>query len=326
MMRHRHPFVKAIVDRLASPCGIEPGDRLIVACSGGADSVALLLAMAAIGEREPWLLDVHVAHVNHQVREAASGDARFVEQLAADLDLPFHRSEVNAKPTEEAMRTARYAALAKIARNTDADAVVTAHHADDQLETMLMRLIRGTSVTGLAGIDPRNVIDGVPIVRPMLGVTHEQAKVFCQACEQTWREDETNALADRWRNHLRLEVLPRLHDLRDDASTKASEAADALRDVRDAMDWMIDRIDTTDRTELAQLPEALLGGLLRRRCIDAGVSADRLGIETLRPIIEAIRDGAGQRRAFDLANGVTVTVDATSVVVALPSGGPPGRG
>jgi tRNA(Ile)-lysidine synthase len=313
MMRHRHPFVKAIVDRLADPCVLAPGDRLIIACSGGADSVALALALAAIHDRQPWAFELHLAHIDHQLRGTSAADAVFVESLASDLNLPCHVRRVACEPTEASAREARYAALIEIAREIDADAIATAHHADDQLETMLMRLVRGTSVTGLAGIDPRNLIDGVPVVRPMLGVTHEQSTAFCRVSGWDWREDETNAQADRWRNVLRLEALPTLHELRADASTKASEAADALREVRDALDWMIDRIDTTDRTELAQLPVALLGGVIRKRCVAAGVSADRLGGDTLRPILDAIRDGSGESRTFDLAGGAVVNVSVNGV-------------
>lgn len=326
MMRHRHPFVKAVVDRLADPCGLAPGDRLVIACSGGADSVALALGLAAISDRQPWEFDLHIAHIDHQLRDTSAEDAAFVASLAEDLKLSCHARKVTCEPTEASAREARYAALVDIAKEIDADAIATAHHADDQLETMLMRLVRGTSVTGLAGINPRHVLDGMPIVRPMLSVTHEQSTAFCRASGWDWREDETNARNDRWRNILRLQVLPTLHELRDDASTKASEAADAIREVRDALDWMIDRIDTTDRTELAQLPVALLGGVIRKRCVAAGVPADRLGGDTLRPILDAIRDGSGVDRTFDLAGGVVVIVGAQFVSITLPSGEPAGRG
>ena len=154
-----HDFVRALAHALRQRCRLQPGDRILVAVSGGPDSVALLRGLHALATRKEWKLNLSVGHVQHHLREQAEADARFVEELATSLKLPFLRADLDLKASandernlEANAREKRYDALLTMARAIDADFVATAHHGDDQMETLLMRLLRGASVRGLRGM------------------------------------------------------------------------------------------------------------------------------------------------------------------------------
>jgi tRNA(Ile)-lysidine synthetase-like protein len=230
------PLVRALVHGLRHRCGVREGEHLLVACSGGADSVALLRALHLLHRRRKWNLTLSVAHVQHHLRppEVAEADAAFVKALAESLGLAYRRRDI--RPGDESgnveanAREQRYAALQTIADEVGAAFVVTAHHADDQLETILMALLRGTTAKGLRGIAPvRRLSPNVQLIRPMLDATHAQAIDFLQQLDHPWREDATNADLSRTRARLRHEVLPVLRELRLSVATKAVQLGDSLR-------------------------------------------------------------------------------------------------
>lgn len=230
------PLVRAVAHGLRHRCGVREGDRLLVACSGGADSVALLRALHLLHRRRKWNLTLTVGHVNHHQRppEDSDGDQRFVEALAEGLKLSCRVGgavlDTAGQNLEAAMRAMRYDALREMAEACGAASVVTAHHADDQLETMLMAILRGTTAKGLRGIAPRRALtQNVSLIRPMLDATHEQAVTFLRQLDQPWREDVTNTDRSRTRARLRHEVLPVLRELRPSVARKAVELGDSLR-------------------------------------------------------------------------------------------------
>ena len=325
----RSLFVKSIATALRERCGVQRGDRLLVAVSGGADSVALLLALHALAAQRHWSLRLHVGHVNHHLRPEAAAEQQFVQQLAASLDLPFHHADIHpaeAPGNIEAMaRHMRYAVLRDMANAAGATVVATAHHADDQLETMLMRLIRGASVHGLAGMAWRRRLgEGVSLIRPMLGVEHAAPIAMLREVEQPWCEDASNA-DQRWRARLRRDVLPVLKELRPSAPTSAGRTADGLREAAQLLRWRIARAArrhvhangdaaTMHRSTARRLPPLLLKGIVRRQARQMGAAGDALGAATLGPIIRAIRDDRGDQRLFHFSGGVTLTVTAEGVV------------
>lgn len=231
------PLVRAVAHGLRHRCGVTEGANLLVACSGGADSVALLRALHLLHRRRKWNLKLTVAHVQHHLRppEEAEADAGLVAELAEQLRLPYERRDIAPGERdgniEANAREQRYTALVEVAEAVGAGFVVTAHHADDQLETLLMAILRGTTAKGLRGIAwSRPLSPAVGLLRPMLGATHEQAVGFLEQLGQDWREDATNQDRSRTRARLRHEVLPVLRELRPSVARKAVELSDALRE------------------------------------------------------------------------------------------------
>lgn len=328
MMPRHHRFVKAVADSLRHRCQVAAGERVLAAVSGGADSVALLRALAALAPGSRWRLTLSVGHVQHHLRppEQAERDAAFVETLARELDLPFLRADLepfgNQGNMESWARRARYEALATMADTVGAGVVAVAHHADDQLETLLMRLLRGASVQGLACMSwRRRLTPGSPVtlVRPMLAVDRAAVHAFLRDLDQHWCEDHTNADVNRMRSRLRQQVLPVLHSLRRRPGAGAVNTTDHLRQVAALLDEQIDTAalrltagdpspTQIDRAPAAELPQVVLVGTLRRLLMRHGASADALGAQAMRPLTTAVRDGQGGLRVFEFAGGLRATV------------------
>ena len=193
---------------------LSPGDRVAVAVSGGSDSVALLHALVAL---TPDLgIRPAVAHFNHQLRgDESDEDEEFVAALTARLGLRFLRksfdvkgfAESHGENLEQAARNCRYQWFTQLIQDTDTNKVAVGHTLSDQAETVLLRLFRGSGSAGLAGVLPVRS-DG--IVRPLLGVTREQARRFLEAHSIKWREDSSNLDPRHDRNRLRHELMPLL--------------------------------------------------------------------------------------------------------------------
>jgi len=189
------------------------GAVLLVALSGGADSVALLLTVRALAEKHG--LAVRAAHVEHGLRGAESlADAHFCRELCQRLGVPFTCDHaalaggMDAAGAEARARGARYALLLERARECRADALLLAHHRDDQAETVLARLLRGGGARGLGGMREVSARGGVTIVRPLLAVSKQA--ILAALGSQPYREDGSNARPCCQRNRLRAEVLPLL--------------------------------------------------------------------------------------------------------------------
>jgi tRNA(Ile)-lysidine synthase len=195
------------------------GRRILVAVSGGLDSVALLHLLHVQSRRHR--LELSVGHVNHALRaEASDADQAAVCAQAQALGLPVRCVRADPRPRrqggpsrtrptlQEAAREARYQALRALAADLGADRIATAHTADDQAETVLLRLLRGSGPDGLGGIPERSP-DGV-IVRPLLAVSRREIAAFASERGLVWREDASNAKTDYARNRLRMHWLPGL--------------------------------------------------------------------------------------------------------------------
>ena len=188
-----------------------------MAVSGGADSIALLHALHEWAPRFKWRLTV--GHLHHGIRgRAADADAAFVQQTAARLAIPCVAGKARVPALarrrgislEMAAREARYAFLARTARKVAADVIATAHTADDQAETLLLKLVRGTGPAGMAGIPCETTVKGCRVVRPLLTVSRTRILHYLQQAKHLWREDESNADPAFLRNRVRHELLPLL--------------------------------------------------------------------------------------------------------------------
>jgi tRNA(Ile)-lysidine synthase len=192
---------------------LAPGERVCVAVSGGADSVALLHLLLELRERLRIVLSV--AHFNHKLRDKASeADELFVRKLAARFELPFHcdhadvaaRAKRERANLEDTARRARYAFFAQLVAQGHATHVATAHTADDQAETVLAHVLRGTGLAGLGGIHP---VAG-HIIRPLLQCRRDELRAYLRLKKQRWREDATNCDTSRMRARIRKKLLPLL--------------------------------------------------------------------------------------------------------------------
>lgn len=211
--------MKDLIPTLATafPPAIWQDVTVLVAVSGGADSVALLRGLSGLkgNSGEGRLI---VAHFNHQLRGAESdADEAFVRQLAQTLSVPLEVGKGEA-PTgstgdgiEAAAREDRYEFLTATAQRTGARYLVTAHTADDQVETVLQRILRGTGIGGLAGIPrARELSPGISLLRPLLAISRAEVLAYLNTLHQPFREDLSNASPQFTRNRIRHELLPLL--------------------------------------------------------------------------------------------------------------------
>lgn len=194
---------------------IVPGDRVSVAVSGGADSVALLRVLLELRQELGAVLTM--AHFNHKIRgEEADADERFVNNLAQKFDLEFYSGSADAPAyarqkkmsLETAARELRHSWFAQLVREKQTDKIATAHTQDDQVETVLMRILRGTGTRGLAGISPYQRQKS--LIRPLLAIARAEIEGYLGGLGQLWREDSSNKDLHHARNRVRHELLPSL--------------------------------------------------------------------------------------------------------------------
>lgn len=224
------------------------GLTVVVAVSGGPDSVALLYVLVELRERRYPSLRLHVAHMNHQLRGAESDqDEDFVRALADHFGLAFTATRRNVRALaererrnlEEIARRERYRFLRHTATEVEAARIATGHTLTDQAETILMRLVRGAGGEGLSGIHP--VVDDL-IVRPLLGVTREEVLAYCESVGATYRMDRSNWDPTRTRNRIRHEILPRMKALNPEVEMALGRAAEHLRRDETYFDLMVSQL------------------------------------------------------------------------------------
>lgn len=219
---------------------IKDKDRVLIAVSGGQDSVCLAHYLAQ--RKRPKDLWLAIAHVHHGLRKGdADRDARFTAKLAQDLGLPFCLVRVKTKALaaerragiEDAGRKLRYQALERLAKELRCGKVATAHHMDDQAETVLLNLLRGTQLKALAGIPARrSLAPGVEVIRPLLALRKSEILEYLRRHGLKYRVDRSNADVDFTRNWVRHKVLPLLEKrqprLREHLCGLAEQACDLV--------------------------------------------------------------------------------------------------
>lgn len=258
-------MLNSLLEQLRRYKMLEPGDRVICAVSGGADSMALLWGMYLLQKR----LGIHLeaAHFNHGLRgQESQRDEDFVRGFCADYHIPLTVGQGQVKPgkkgLEAAAREARYAFLRSLNGK-----IATAHTADDNAETLLMHLIRGTGLRGLGGIAPVNG----PLIRPMLGVTRQQVLAFLKEYSIPWVEDSSNAGDEFLRNRLRHGVMPLLAAENPKIGENLSNTAQRLRLDEEALEQMAQTDELPSVSHLRTLPEAVQSRILTRFLQEWGV-------------------------------------------------------
>ncbi len=245
----------------------QPGSKLLIGLSGGADSVALFRGLLEL--QPEFEFSVHVAHLNHQLRgDASDADAQWVDELCRSFAVPSTIGTasigVTATGIEEVARKARHRFLDDAAHSSGADTVITAHTADDQLETVLHHLFRGTGLAGLRGIPlVRSTESGCRLIRPMLLVRRALIESYLSEIGQDFRTDATNTDTEFTRNWLRHNMLPQLR-------TQFGDRVDSslLRLVEQA-------------GEIEQTIEELAGRLLDQAILDTQTDSVRLNTRVM---------------------------------------------
>jgi tRNA(Ile)-lysidine synthase len=317
----------------------------VVAVSGGPDSVALLRALAAL-RAEGLVGRLVVAHLNHGLRGAESdADEEFVRALHADLaaadpDCLLWRAarldvaaaaRAGGVGLESAGRRARYDWLAAVAAETGSPWVATGHTADDQAETVLHRLLRGTGLRGLAGIPVRRTMAaGVEVVRPLLRVRRGDVLAFLEALGQPWRQDRSNADPRHTRNRIRHELLPhleerynpavvavlcRLAEQADEARRRAERSAAAL--LRRAELPRAGAVLVFDRGRLAVASRHLVREVFRLVWLREGWPQGEMGFRAWDRVASVV---LGEAAAVDLPGGVRVRRRGRVLQVSPPGG------
>ena len=206
-------------------------DTVLAGVSGGADSVALLRLLVL--RRENRGGSVTAVHVNHGLRgDASDGDEAFVRQLCREWQVPLlvFRAVPPAHAGEDWARAARYGFFRQAAEQTGCYDLVLAHHRDDQAETVLEHLLRGSGLTGLCGMRPVSGRDGLTLYRPLLETDRAALRAFLLRQGLTWREDASNQDTAYLRNAVRLELLPLMERLRPGAAERIAGTAGLLAD------------------------------------------------------------------------------------------------
>ncbi len=311
--------------------------RVVVAVSGGADSVALLRLLDTQVRHHGGQLAV--AHIHHHLRIEADDDQCFVQELAGHLGYPIHTADGDVRQhaslhrdgLEAAARTVRLQALRTIAEQIGARYVVLAHTADDQAETILHRMLRGTGLAGLAGMRrARPLGPSCALIRPLLSFRRQQLRDYLQAIGQPFREDASNADTKFTRNRLRHDLLPKLAA---DYNPQVVEALTRLGALAGEAQGVIDRlVDDLFERVVSDEPErvcvscgALRGvgdyvvrQLMIRVWQQRGWPMQSMGHDAWSRLDEAVR--LGTVRSFDLPGRVQVTVDECQLVLTAPRG------
>lgn len=295
--------------------------RILVALSGGADSVALLLALRAQG------CTLAAAHLNHCLRASESErDEAFVRELCAKLDVPLtvERADVSVYAaqercgTEEAARRLRYDFLERTADAVDAAYIATAHTADDNLETVLFHLIRGTGARGLAGIPPRRG----RIIRPLLQATREDVEAYLAEKRQDYVTDSSNLTDLYTRNRIRHQVVPALREIAPQAAKTVLRMSAQVREDADCLDQLaweqsvvyapIDNGEAIiDRHALRDRHDALVRRVLRQTLERLGLPMSEVGKVHLEALLHLIR----QPGETDLPDGWTACTEGQKLVI-----------
>jgi tRNA(Ile)-lysidine synthase len=307
------------------------GRRVLVAVSGGPDSLCLLHALVRL--RRLFRIETVAFHFDHRLREGSDRDAAYVRRQAAALQVPFVLRTATSRPgrgqsVEAWARVERYGALAHVAAEVGAQVAATGHTADDQAETVLLAALRGGGIEALSAMDPvgRRGGDGPTLVRPLLDVTRDETHAFCRALRLRPRRDPMNADTSFLRVALRRRAIPTLErELGRNVRASLVRTADLLRQdaalleemAREAAGPVVSAEGGGIRIQAAgllALPPALASRVIVRALRSCGASPDA---DHVRSILDLAEGGAGRR--ISLPEGLIARRDREYVRFSRPS-------
>ena len=290
---------------------IENGENVLCALSGGADSVALLLLLNELD------VNLHAAHLNHGIRgEEANRDEAFCEKLCDELGVPFFSERVDVpaiakesgRGLEETAREVRYGFLNRIALQSSCTKICTAHHADDNIETVLLHIIRGCGLSGLTGIAP--IRDN--LVRPLLTLRKQELVDAVQEKGYAFVYDSTNSETYNTRNYIRHNILPHIYHLNESADRTFYRMCASLDSDSKYLDELAEKLpENMSREELSGLDKAVLSRYVRRKysaVFGKGKSPDARSTEL---IIGAIKNGETVK--YDVTGDATAYISASGL-------------
>jgi len=308
---------------------------VVVAVSGGADSVALLRGLVSLAEQRQSTLIA--AHFNHRLRSGSDQDAEFVANLSQQLHVAFELGVANRDLTaesagsiEDAARDVRYEFLTKVARQAGARYIVTAHTADDQTETILHRIVRGTGIRGLGGIRPsRELAPGITLVRPLLSFRRSEITEYLNELGQPYRSDPSNSDERFTRNRIRNSLLP---TLRSDFNPNVDESLRRLGIVAEEMNSYVESAAreqvkrcvhfsenevSIDLNELVDVPPIVVRTMLRQIWRTQSWPEREMTFERWNELEQPLRSGAavGPLSAFTLPGHIRVERDAERLTI-----------
>lgn len=329
-----HPVLRQVAEAVRRASLIRPGDAVLVAVSGGADSVCLLTLLHEMRERAlaPGIV-LRIAHVNYGLRgDESEGDEAFVRDLGANLGVPVSCERAPLMPTsggtlQSRAREARYAFFRRMLQEQGMTSVATGHTADDQAETVLLWLMRGAGMTGLAGIPVKR--EGA-VVRPLLGVTRQQVLAYLAFRGLSYRSDSSNDRPQYRRNRIRQEVVPVLRAMNPRIVEVLARGADllsadaALLEEIEGDEWRAVAQEAAsgrvvlDGDRLAAEPLAMQRRLVKRALAVARGRATGLTFRHVNDILERVLAGA-QGSGLNLPGGLRV--ERRRALIVMEHGG-----
>ena len=298
---------------------LQKGDKILVAVSGGPDSLALLLLLASL--RSKWDLTLHVAHLDHGLRSDSAKDATFVKKFGEKLNIPVTIKAINSKfqrakgSLEEWAREKRLDFLVNLARKVKADKVALGHNLDDQAETVLMRLLRGTGLSGLSGISAKRMIYGIAFIRPLLETPRKEIDKFLKNKRVKARIDSTNDEDVFLRNKIRHNLIPLLK------KQYNPNIVEVFSNLTESVSYDYEYLDQVTRScvnltkkgnslrldikRLMKLHPAIIRLKLRQSIACLQGNTRRIGFQHIREI-EALLNSRPENSIVDLPQGIAV--------------------
>ena len=334
---NQQPLKERVLQFIRENRLLSSGEKLVVAVSGGPDSVCLLHILASL--KSELGIELHAAHLNHQLREAESeADAKYVSTLAKKLGIPVTIEKEDVKgyqakkrlSLEEAAREVRYSFLAEAASSVGATKVAVGHTQDDHVETVLMHLIRGSGTRGLSGLQPLTVMrsakENLNITRPLLEISRKETEDYCEQNSLNPRRDSSNKSLSPLRNRIRLKLLPllkRYNPRFPEALLRTSRIAGddiAFLDEKTAEIWdkvILEQPNAIalDKERLDRLPPTLQRYLLRAAAEKLLGSAKDVEMRHIEAMTEALNKPAGKR--LNLTRGLTFYTEYDKYLLTL---------